>query len=311
VKADYSAIVEWSRQPHTATIHMARGKIEIALLTLDAPITTWNFAQLARSHFYDNTTFMRVVPNFVIQGGDPRNDTEGGPGYAIRDEINPQKYTRGAVGMALSGIDTGGSQFFINHSPQPHLDGGYTIFGRVVGGMSGVVDQTERGDRVERITIDETKATGNPDFAAVQRIPLPTVIGPTTPERLLALVPEYEERKNDYAPDRDVVQMLSASLQPGDRIEVFLGTWCGDSQREVPRFFKILDLLKNEFHVELPVSYVALNRAKKEPSTLIDGKTIELVATFIVYRGDKEIGRITEKPNGLLEDDLLLILTKD
>src|SRR5581483_6274941 len=118
----------------------------------------WNFARLARNHFFDNTSFMRVVPNFVIQGGDPRNDQEGGPGYAIRDEINLQKYTRAAVGMALSGPDTGGSQFFITHSPQPHLDGGYTIFGRVTDGMNAVVDQTERGDRVETITIDDVSS---------------------------------------------------------------------------------------------------------------------------------------------------------
>jgi cyclophilin family peptidyl-prolyl cis-trans isomerase/HEAT repeat protein len=152
---DYAQIVQWSRQPHTASIHMTRGIIQIALLTHDAPITTWNFAKLARAKYFDDTTFMRVVPNFVIQGGDPRNDMEGGPGYAIRDEINLQKYTRAAVGMALSGPDTGGSQFFITHSPQPHLDGGYTIFGRVIAGMTAVVDPTERGDKVETIAIDE------------------------------------------------------------------------------------------------------------------------------------------------------------
>ena len=156
-RSDYNEIVAWSRQPHTATIRMTRGRIEIQLLTQDAPITTWNFAQLAKAHFFDNTSFMRVVPNFVIQGGDPRNDMNGGPGYAIRDEINLQKYTRAAVGMALSGPDTGGSQFFITHSPQPHLDGGYTIFGRVTDGMNAVVDQTERGDKVETITIDGTE----------------------------------------------------------------------------------------------------------------------------------------------------------
>ena len=154
---DYAQIVEWSHQPHTATIHLTRGPIQIALLTQDAPITTWNFAQLANQKYFDNTTFMRVVPNFVIQGGDPRNDMEGSPGFSIRDEINLQKYTRAAVGMALSGPDTGGSQFFITHSPQPHLDGGYTIFGRVTDGMNAVVDQTERGDRVETIAIDEKK----------------------------------------------------------------------------------------------------------------------------------------------------------
>jgi cyclophilin family peptidyl-prolyl cis-trans isomerase/HEAT repeat protein len=158
-QGDYEEIVRWARVPHTATIHMTRGNIELALTSQDAPMTAWNFAQLAKKKFFDNTSFMRVVPNFVIQGGDPRNDMNGGPGYAIRDEINLQKYTRGAVGMALSGPDTGGSQFFITHSPQPHLDGGYTIFGRVYDGMNAVVDQTERGDRVLTIAIDEHPQT--------------------------------------------------------------------------------------------------------------------------------------------------------
>lgn len=151
----YLRAVDWSHQQHSATIHSAKGIIEIQLLTDDAPLTTLNFASLARRHYFDGTSFMRVVPNFVIQGGDPRNDMSGGPGYAIRDEINLQKYTRGAVGMALSGPDTGGSQFFITHSPQHHLDGGYTIFGRVTDGMNDVVDRMDRGDKVSAINIDE------------------------------------------------------------------------------------------------------------------------------------------------------------
>lgn len=117
-------------------------------------MTSWNFARLAERGYFDATTFMRVVPNFVLQGGDPRNDMSGGPGYAIRDEINPRPYLRGSVGMALAGLDTGGSQFFITHSPQPHLDGGYTVFGQVVGGMSKVADLVERGERVETILVD-------------------------------------------------------------------------------------------------------------------------------------------------------------
>jgi cyclophilin family peptidyl-prolyl cis-trans isomerase/HEAT repeat protein len=151
---DYAAIAQWSHTPHDATIHTARGNIGILLLAGDAPITAWNFAELAKKHYFDRTSFMRVVPNFVIQGGDPRNDMNGGPGYAIRDEINLQKYTRGAVGMALSGPDTGGSQFFITHSPTPHLDGGYTIFARLTSGMTAVVDQIERGDVVETVTVE-------------------------------------------------------------------------------------------------------------------------------------------------------------
>ncbi len=87
----------------------------------------------------------RVVPNFVVQAGDPRGDGEGGPGYTLRDEINMLPYLRGTVGMALDGADTGGSQFFITHSPQPHLDGRYTVFGRVVAGMD-VVDRLQQWD---------------------------------------------------------------------------------------------------------------------------------------------------------------------
>jgi cyclophilin family peptidyl-prolyl cis-trans isomerase len=95
-----------------------------------------------------------VVPNFVIQGGDPRGDGEGGPGRQIRCEINLRPYRRGTLGMALSGKDTGGSQFFLCHSPQPHLDGGYTVFGQVTSGLE-VVDRIARGDVIERIEIIE------------------------------------------------------------------------------------------------------------------------------------------------------------
>ncbi len=304
-EAEYAEIVNWSREPHTATIHMARGTIDLALLSQDAPITVWNFAQLAKKHYFDKTTFMRVVPTFVIQGGDPRNDMNGGPGYAIRDEINLQKYTRGAVGMALSGPDTGGSQFFITHSPTPHLDGGYTVFGRVYGGMAGVVDQTERGDLVETITIDEHKPG---DATASTKTPLPVEIGRTTADRLLAVVPEYAERKAAYKPDVSEVEFLASAIQPADRVEVYMGTWCPDSQREVPKLLKIVDLLKEKYSRDLPVSFVAIDRSKSKPASLIDGKHIEKVATFIYYRGDREMGRIVEEPVGLFEDDLLAIV---
>jgi len=103
-----------------------------------------NFLSLIERGYYVNTRWHRVVPNFVIQDGDARI---GGPGYAIRDEINQLRYERGALGMALSGPDTGSSQWFITHSPQPHLDGGYTIFGRVMSGMD-VVDRVVQEDPI-------------------------------------------------------------------------------------------------------------------------------------------------------------------
>ena len=135
---------------HSAVLRTGRGEVQLILLTRDAPMTAWNFAQLAARDYFDGTTFMRVVPNFVVQGGDPRNDQNGGPGYSIRDEINLQKYTRGALGMALSGPDTGSSQWFINLSPQPHLDGTYTVFGRVVGGQAALTRITQ-GDVIRTV----------------------------------------------------------------------------------------------------------------------------------------------------------------
>lgn len=114
-----------------------------------------NFVQLAKRGYFAGITVHRVVPNFVMQDGDPRGDGNGGPGYQIRCEINEVPYERGAVGMALSGKDTGGSQWFATHSPQPHLDGGYTVFGKVIRGMD-VVDNTVRGDVIRSIVIKET-----------------------------------------------------------------------------------------------------------------------------------------------------------
>jgi cyclophilin family peptidyl-prolyl cis-trans isomerase/HEAT repeat protein len=133
-----------------ATIQTVRGPIRLELFGADAPVTVWNFLTLARSGYYRNTRFHRVVPNFVAQDGDPRDDGNGGPGYSIRDEMNRRRYERGAVGMALSGPDTGGSQYFITHSPQPHLDGHYTVFGRVVQGFDAL-DRIVQGDRITRI----------------------------------------------------------------------------------------------------------------------------------------------------------------
>jgi cyclophilin family peptidyl-prolyl cis-trans isomerase/HEAT repeat protein len=120
------------------TIH---GDIVLELAAAEAPLTVHNFLALVQRGYYDGTRWHRVVPNFVLQDGDPRGDGSGGPGHVIRDELNLRRYQRGTLGMALSGPDTGGGQFFITHSPQPHLDGGYTVFGRVVGGM-------EAADRV-------------------------------------------------------------------------------------------------------------------------------------------------------------------
>jgi cyclophilin family peptidyl-prolyl cis-trans isomerase len=133
-------------------IHTVKGDIEIELLPEVAPATVSNFITLVRKAFYNQLTFHRVVSDFVIQGGDPRGDGWGGPGYCIPCEYNETEFRRGTIGMATSGKDTGGSQFFICHSDQPHLNGKYTAFGTVRQGMD-VVDQIEIDDKIEEITI--------------------------------------------------------------------------------------------------------------------------------------------------------------
>jgi len=138
----------------TATVITTRGSFTIQFLPEDAPLTVDNFVQLARRGYFNGQTIPRVVPNFVIQAGDPRGDQNGGPGYQIRCEINEVMFERAAAGMALSGKDTGGSQWFVTHSAQPHLDGGYTVFGNVIRGMD-VVDNIVRGDVIRRVIVNE------------------------------------------------------------------------------------------------------------------------------------------------------------
>lgn len=137
-----------------AVIHTDRGQMVLDLYPGEAPGTVANFAKLARDKFYDGLTFHRVIPNFVIQGGCPRGDGTGGPGYTIKCETegNPHQHLRGSLSMAHAGRDTGGSQFFICHSPQPHLDGVHTVFGRVVEGFD-VLDAIRQGDHMTHIDI--------------------------------------------------------------------------------------------------------------------------------------------------------------
>jgi len=150
--ADYRRAIARIGKVTRATVTTTKGRFIIEFLPADAPLTVDNFVQLARKGYFNGQRIPRVVPNFVIQAGDPRGDQNGGPGYQIRCEINEVPYERGSVGMALSGKDTGGSQWFVTHSPQPHLDGGYTVFGRVVSGMN-VVDRIARGDIIRNVTV--------------------------------------------------------------------------------------------------------------------------------------------------------------
>ena len=154
VHTDYDwSLLESLNSPAKARIETNKGTITLQLLKDDAPFTVLNFVKLVRKHFYDGLQFHRVVPGFVIQGGDPRGDGWGGPGFAMRSEVSFVRFDRGMAGIASAGKDTEGCQFFITHMPTPHLDGRYTIFARVINGQD-VVDRIQIGDTIVKITID-------------------------------------------------------------------------------------------------------------------------------------------------------------
>jgi cyclophilin family peptidyl-prolyl cis-trans isomerase/HEAT repeat protein len=157
--ADYRRAVSRKNGRVKAVFTTGKGAFTIDLLPEDAPLTVDNFVKLAKARYFNGIEVHRVVPNFVMQDGDPRGDGNGGPGWSIRCEVNMVPYERGAVGMALSGKDTGGSQWFVTHSPQPHLDGGYTVFGRVNEKEMKVVDNIVRGDKIISVKIIEGLST--------------------------------------------------------------------------------------------------------------------------------------------------------
>jgi cyclophilin family peptidyl-prolyl cis-trans isomerase len=148
--AAYESVLLQAARQRVVDLETSRGTVTLTLDCPRAPLTCHNFLTLAAQGFYDGLPFHRVVPDFVVQGGDPRGDGFGGPPYTLRDEINRLSYDRGVVGMALAGPDTGGSQFFITLSPQPHLDGGYTAFGRVTTGFD-VLERIVPGDTLVRV----------------------------------------------------------------------------------------------------------------------------------------------------------------
>jgi peptidyl-prolyl cis-trans isomerase B (cyclophilin B) len=140
----------------TAIITMEKGgEIAIEFFPDDAPKTVENFVTLAKKGFYDGTTFHRVEPGFVVQGGDPKGNGTGGPGYTIKDEFNKQKHVRGVVAMARTQApNSAGSQFYITLAPAHFLDGQYTVFGKVTSGME-IVDKVKVGDKMKSVKIVE------------------------------------------------------------------------------------------------------------------------------------------------------------
>jgi peptidyl-prolyl cis-trans isomerase B (cyclophilin B) len=141
---------------YVATFETSRGSIVVDLFPKDAPNTVSNFVFLAKDGFYNGTKFHRVIPDFMVQGGDPEGTGRGGPGYKFADEVknNPRKHQRGSLSMANAGPNTNGSQFFITHIATDWLNGKHTVFGQVRSGQE-VVDAVKQGDTLTRVTIEE------------------------------------------------------------------------------------------------------------------------------------------------------------
>lgn len=146
-----------SKKTYRVTMVTNKGDIVLELYPQRAPKTVNNFVFLAREGFYDGVSFHRVVNDFVIQGGDPTGTGRGGPGYQFEDEVvgNPLKHETGVISMANAGPNTNGSQFFITHSPQPHLDGRHTVFGKVIEEGQAVVMAIRQGDRMLGVRVEE------------------------------------------------------------------------------------------------------------------------------------------------------------
>jgi len=145
--------IDTSKQ-YTATIETDKGDIMLELFASDVPVTVNNFVFLSREGFYDNTTFHRIIPDFMAQGGDPTGTGTGGPGYKFADEFTKHTHITGTLSMANAGPNTNGSQFFITYAPQPHLDNHHSVFGQLTDGMD-ILKVLKNGDTIKRITIEE------------------------------------------------------------------------------------------------------------------------------------------------------------
>ena len=293
----YRRVVEWTAAPRWVQVVTWRGTMVVVLDTDSAPLTCYRLWQLAEEKYFDDLTFHRVVPNFVIQGGDPRGDGWGGPGFALRDELSLAPYEFGDVGMALAGPDTGGSQLFVTLTPQPHLVGRYPHVGRVVEGLE-VATGLRVGDRIIRVR------TGSGELPPHY----PVWYGPLDVDRVEAAFPEYREEREAYQPDPALIAQL-AEARLRYEITVAIGTWCSDSRVQIPRLEKVLDALGEGSPFERP-RLIGVDRSK----TTLPGEwaygAIDLVPTIIISAGGAELGRIVETPaTGSIEKDLVTILS--
>jgi len=291
----YRGVATWARKPRFLEMVTERGTIQIELNSGEAPLETYRLWRLAEEKFYEKLTIHRVVPTFVVQGGDPRGDGWGGPGFVLRHEDSLTPYLPGVVGLAHAGPDTAGCQLFVTLTRQPHLDGRYPVVGRVVNGLE-VAHRLRVGDRILRLT--PAAELGRYD---------PIWYGALDPTRLETEITGWHSERVEYQPSQQWLDVL-ASAKLRYELIVALGTWCGDSREQVPRLQAILAALGDRSpFVELRL--VGVDRSKWIDRTLYRFGQVEAVPTIVVTAGGGEIGRIVETPaSGKIEKDLARIL---
>jgi cyclophilin family peptidyl-prolyl cis-trans isomerase/HEAT repeat protein len=294
--AFYREVVRWAGSPRWLEVVTVRGTLQIALDTASAPLTCFRLAALADRKFFDGLTFHRVEPDFVVQGGDPRSDGWGGPGFVMRDELSLTPFAAAAVGIALSGPDTGGSQFFVTLTPRPHLLGRYPHIGTVVAGFD-VANRLRVGDRILKVRAGE---------GALPRY-VPVWYGVLDPAQLDREIPGWHEAAAAYRPQEKWLDLLrSAKLRY--RLVVAMGTWCPDSREQIPRLEAVLAALGKGSPFDAP-RLVGVDRSKAVEKSLYPYGPVELVPTIVVTAGGVEVGRIVETPrSGRIEEDLVRIL---
>ncbi len=294
--AFYREVLEWASHQRWLEIVTIRGTMQVRLDTVRAPLTVYQLSALADKKFFDNLTFHRIVPDFVAQGGDPRGDGWGGPGFTIRDELSLLPFDTGAVGLALAGPDTGGSQLFVAMTPQPHLLGRYPRLGEVVAGLE-VAARLRKGDRIVRVRAGEGAL---PTF-------YPIWYGELLPERLDAGITGWREERERYQPKSELLAIL-ATAKLRYRVTVAMGTWCGDTRDQVPRLLAIQAALGDKSPFGTP-RLIGTDRTKQAPAALYPFGDVELSPTIVVSIEGHEVGRIVETPtSGSIEGDLVRIL---
>ncbi len=294
--AFYRKVAEWATKPRWIEIVTVRGTLQVVLDTADAPLTCFRLSELAEKKFFDGLTIHRVEPNFVVQGGDPRGDGWGGPGFTLRDELSVGPFENGSVGMALEGPDTGGSQFFVTITPRAHLDGRYPLVGKLAAGLE-VAQRLRAGDRIVKARVGE---------GAVPQY-FPVWYGWLDPARIDKEIPGWREEREKYRGDAKWLDLLRTARVRYDLI-VAMGTWCSDSREQIPRLQAVLRALGSASPFD-PPRLLGIDRSKSVDAKAFPYGPVELVPTIVVAAGGSEVGRIVETPKSpSLEEDLARIL---